>query len=69
MLPTDSAFSSFPSLAVTAAQAVRFGNGGALDLERLKQPVTSPVRVYGPDGAFLGLGKPEDGALKILKLF
>ena len=69
VLPTDSAFSSFPSLAVTAAQAVRFGNGGALDLERLKQPVTSPVRVYGPDGAFLGLGKPEDGALKILKLF
>ena len=54
VLPTDSAFSSFPSLAVTAAQAVRFGNGGALDLERLKQPVTSPVRVYGPDGAFLG---------------
>ena len=69
VLPTDSAFSSFPSLAVTAAQAVRFGNGGALDLERLKQPVTSPVRVYGPDGAFLGLGKPEDAALKILKLF
>lgn len=69
VLPTDSAFSSFPSLAVTAAQAVRFGNGGALDLERLKQPVTSPVRVYGPDCAFLGLGKPEDGALKILKLF
>lgn len=69
VLPTDSAFSSFPSLAVTAAQAVRFGNGGALDLERLKQPVTSPVRVYGPGGAFLGLGKPEDGALKILKLF
>lgn len=69
VLPTDSAFSSFPSLAVTAAQAVRFGNGGALDLERLKQPVTGPVRVYGPDGAFLGLGKPEDAALKILKLF
>lgn len=69
VLPTDSAFSSFPSLAVTAAQAIRFGNGGALDLERLKQPVTAPVRVYDPDGAFLGLGKPEDGALKILKLF
>lgn len=69
VLPTDSAFSSFPSLAVTAAQAVRFGNGGALDLDRLKQPVTAPVRVYDPDGAFLGLGKPEDSALKILKLF
>ena len=69
VLPTDSAFSSYPPLTVTAAQAVRFGNGGALDLERLKQPVNGPVRVYSPDGVFLGLGKPEDAALKILKLF
>jgi tRNA pseudouridine55 synthase len=69
LLPTDTAFFSFPSVTVTASQATRFSNGGALFLQRLSKPVTDTVRVYAPDGVFLGLGKPKDEELQILRLF
>ena len=46
-------FALYP-VAVTAAQASRFCNGGALSLERLRTPVKSPVRVHGPRRVFLG---------------
>ncbi len=67
--PVDSAFASFGSVSVTAAQATRFGNGGALSLDRLgSQSVEGTVRVYAPDGSFLGLGTPENGELHVLRL-
>lgn len=69
VLPVDTAFSSLPSVTVTAAQAVRFGNGGALELERLRGTVPGRVRVYAPDGRFLGLGEPAGDSLRVLKLF
>ncbi len=69
VLPTDTAFSALPAITVTAAQAVRFGNGGALAFERLPAPPTSRVRVYAPCGAFLGLGDPADAELRVCKLF
>ena len=69
MLPTDSLFAVHPALTVSPAQAVRFANGGALALDRLKSPVSGRVRVYAPDGRFLGLGHPVDAELKVLKLF
>ena len=65
LLPVENAFALYPAVAVTAAQASRFCNGGALSLERLRTPVKSPVRVHGPGRVFLGLGRPEDGELKI----
>lgn len=68
--PTDSAFAHCAAVTVTAAQATRFGNGGALALERLGgQVATDTVRVYGPDRRFLGLGTPAEGSLSVLRLF
>lgn len=69
LLPTDSLFAVYPSVTVSPAQAIRFQNGGGLALERLKTAVSGTVRVYAPDGAFLGLGLPQDGELTVLKLF
>lgn len=74
--PVDSLFSLYPALMVSPAQAVRFQNGGALSLRRLRLPdglpanKETPVRVYGPETGFLGLGKavPELDELRFLKL-
>ncbi len=69
LLTVESAFMTYPALTVSAAQATRFGNGGQLALERLRQPVNGPVRVYAPDGRFVGLGSPKDDQLAIDCLF
>lgn len=59
--PVDSLFAACPRVQVSGAQAARFTNGGWLDLARLRLPRPAPgdgpCRVYGPDGAFLGLGR------------
>ncbi len=68
ILPIERAFTPYPAVTVSAAQATRFHNGGALALDRLKQAVNSLCRVYAPDGCFLGLGEPKDGELKIAYL-
>ena len=69
ILPVDTAFAVYPAVTVTAAQATRFGNGGALSLDRLGgQTVTGTVRVYAPDQVFLGLGTPADDELQVLRL-
>ncbi|MBE6778447.1 MAG: tRNA pseudouridine(55) synthase TruB [Ruminococcaceae bacterium] len=68
VLPTDTALSAYPAVTVTAPQAVRFQNGGALALDRLRTPVEGITRVYDPEGVFLGLGNPQDGELKVDKL-
>lgn len=69
LLPVDTAFAVYPAVTVTEAQARRFRNGGALDLERLETRVETRARVYAPDGRFLGLGEPRDGALTVEKIF
>ncbi len=68
-LPIESAFACYGQTTVTDAQAVRFRNGGALSLDRLSAPVEGIVRVYAPDGSFVGLGQPSAEELTILKLF
>lgn len=74
LLPVESLFSAKPALSVSAAQAARFQNGGALDLDRTPlrgapPPEGSVFRVQSPDGAFLGLGRAEKGQLRVLRLF
>lgn len=69
LLPVDSAFSGYPAVTVSPAQATRFHNGGTLALERLHPAPTGIARVYAPDGVFLGLGTPKDGQLSIVQLF
>ena len=65
LLPVESAFATLPEVTVSAAQAVRFQNGGALALDRLKQPIDGMTRVKAPNGTFLGLGAPKNGELAI----
>ena len=74
LLPVESLFSGFPTVAVSPAQTVRFLNGGALDLERTAlrrepEPVQGTFRVKGPEDEFLGLGRVESGQLCVLRLF
>lgn len=70
VIPTEVALQEYPPLTVSEAQSVRFRNGGALALERLKgaRP-TGLCRVYAPDGGFIGLGRPEADELKVARLF
>ncbi|MBR5523923.1 MAG: tRNA pseudouridine(55) synthase TruB [Clostridia bacterium] len=65
LLPIETALAAYPAITVSAAQAQRFRNGGALDLIRLRDTVTGPVRVYDPAGVCIALGVPEDGLLKM----
>ena len=65
ILPIETALAAYPAITVSAPQAHRFRNGGALDLVRLKSTVAGPVRVYDPDGICFALGIPENGQLKL----
>ncbi len=67
--PVETAFTVYPAVYVSEAQAARFGNGGALSLDRLgNQTVSGTTRVYAPDHTFLGLGTPAEGELQVLRL-
>ena len=65
ILPMETILAAYPAITVSAPQAARFRNGGALDLVRLKAAVEGPVRVYDPDGVCIALGVPADGQLKM----
>lgn len=72
--PTESLFAGMPKVSVSQAQAVRFSNGGALDVGRtplrarlLQQNMR--FRIFAPDGAFLGLGTVLGDELRVLRLF
>ena len=65
ILPMETILAAYPAITVSAPQAQRFRNGGALDLVRLKATVEGPVRVYDPDGVCIALGVPADGQLKM----
>lgn len=65
ILPIETILAAYPAITVSAPQAQRFRNGGALALERLKAAVDGPVRVYDPDGVCIALGIPVDGELKM----
>ncbi len=65
--PVDKALQGYKAVTVTAPQAARFQNGGALDVERLplSNNATGMFRVYHPNQTLLGLGRVQDGQLKI----
>lgn len=65
--PVDRALEGYASVTVTAPQASRFQNGGALDVERLplSNNATGVFRVYDPNKALLGLGQIQNRQLKI----
>jgi len=66
----DEALSAYPAARISPAQAVRFRNGGALDLARLQiqNPAEGSLhRVYGNE-LFLGLGRIQGEELAIARL-
>ena len=66
--PVAELLSCFPQVRVSAAQAVRFANGGALDLIRLPDKIAAgKAAVFSPDGTLIGLGEalPDEGMLKM----
>lgn len=66
LIPVDKVLDSYPAIRVTPAQAVRFKNGGALDLARIEQQ-NSPgyFRVYGSEKDFLGVGEIREGGAEM----
>lgn len=73
LLPIETLFESYLQVNVSEAQSVRFKNGGALSLERLRNlpknySENEIFRVKYED-KFLGLGIIKEKELKIFKLF
>ncbi|MDR1927769.1 MAG: tRNA pseudouridine(55) synthase TruB [Oscillospiraceae bacterium] len=72
LLPIDQALEAYHAVAVSAAQALRFCSGGALDMNRL--PALPPceegalLRVYDPEKKFLGLGRIKAGQVWVARL-
>ena len=60
IIPVERVFQSFPLCRITEKQAVRYRNGGELDLQRVRASAEltegSLVRVAAPEG-FIGLGR------------
>jgi len=64
----DEALSAWPAIEVTPAQAVRFKNGGALDLARLRDVSAGELhRVYS-ENKFLGFGRIQGPELAVARL-
>ena len=62
----------YPCVTVSAAQAQRFSNGGALDIQRIHSPLSVGIyKVYSPENKFLGLGEVEQDSaqLKIKRIY
>jgi tRNA pseudouridine55 synthase len=62
IVPVETALGAYPGVSVTQAQAVRFKNGGELDLARLHINNSQGFyKVFSPEGQFLGLGEIGKG--------
>ncbi len=58
VIDIERVFTPYDSVTVSPAQAVRFSNGGGLDLDRIRAKYQQGLlRVYSPNGLFLGLGE------------
>ncbi len=71
IIPIETALSNYREITVTQPQALRFCNGGALSLERLKANFSEQgelCRVVSPQGDFLGIGEVSADELKIKRL-
>jgi len=70
VLGLDRVYESYHRVNISEAQTVRFKNGGALDITRVKKPPEDGriCTVYSPDNQLLGLGKNDNGELRVLRL-
>ena len=72
LLQADAPLMHYPAIHVTAAQGVRFSNGGSLLRARVGNPETGVYRVYDPTQKFLGLGvveNDESDSLSVKRVF
>ncbi len=72
LLQADAPLMHYPAVTVTAAQGVRFSNGGSLLRARVGNPETGVYRVYDPTQKFLGLGvveNDESDSLSVKRVF
>lgn len=72
IMKADAPLARYPAITVTAAQSVRFSNGGALLRARVGNPETGVYRVYDPTQKFLGLGEvacSEADSLSVKRVF
>jgi len=60
----EDALAAYPAITVTAAQAIRFSNGGVLYRKRCDIVPDGLVRIFSPSGLFLGLAKAIEDELK-----
>ncbi len=66
LISVDNVLGCYPAIHVTPAQSVRFKNGGALDLARIKpQETLGLFRVYSDENEFLGVGEIIEGSEEI----
>ena len=75
LLSPERLFAPYPALKLNEVQTRMFCNGVRLDLKRIyganKLDCGTPWRIFGADGAFLGLGQgfPETQELRLVKFF
>jgi len=63
LISVDKVLGFYPDIHVTPAQSVRFKNGGALDLARIRpQDTLGLFRVYSDENEFLGVGEIIEGS-------
>jgi tRNA pseudouridine55 synthase len=69
LLPPDAALPQLPELRLEADAARRMGQGQALRLSGSEASVPGLVRLYTPDGAFLGIGQQDciEGGGRLIK--
>lgn len=76
LLSTESLFVRYEEIFLSSAQAKRFANGGALDVNRIRLKPDAMIdggiyRIKSQDGIFMGLGtyKSEAEEIKVYKQF
>jgi len=69
LLPIESAFTSYPVVFVSQAQARRFTSGGSLDTKRITIRAKSEFYRIKYNKTFLGLGTIKAGEMSIYRLF
>lgn len=71
LIPIEDALGFYPAVYVSEKQAVRFSNGGELELIRLKGRYEDGLyRIFSPDDRFLGLAEAnnENNIMKPIKV-
>lgn len=71
LIPIEDALGFYPAVYVSEKQAVRFSNGGELELIRLKGKFEDGIyRIFSPDDVFLGLAEAsnENNVMKPIKV-